>query len=112
MNHQNSPRHDEVDDLLTVLTDEHCRATLSHFEETAAATATVGDLADEISTQLGSDPERVAIRLHHATLPRLDDAGIVDYGPRSNTARYRGHSELESLMKKIGELRPLDLPPD
>jgi len=32
----------------------------------------------------------IAVSLHHATLPKLADAGLLEYDPRSKTARYSG----------------------
>lgn len=38
------------------------------------------------------DEGRIRIRLHHVTLPKLAAGGIIDYDPKSNTARYQWDS--------------------
>lgn len=47
-------------------------------------------------TKLDRDETDIAITLHHSTLPKLADTDLLDYDPRSKTARYRGHTKAES----------------
>lgn len=101
MDHQPSFNAETSDSPLTVLANPGCRAVLTYFRDTAAEVASVEDLADEINNQDHGGPDLTAVQLHHATLPRLADAGVVEYDARSNAVRYRGHSELESLMDAL-----------
>ncbi|USZ67494.1 hypothetical protein NGM10_12240 [Halorussus salilacus] len=39
----------------------------------------VSALAEEVAALEGADPERVATALHHVHLPKLADAGVVEY---------------------------------
>ena len=73
-----------------VFTPEYCQAVFQYFERHATETATVTDLTAYISEQHRSDEDEtaIAVSLHHATLPKLADAGLLEYDPRSNTARY------------------------
>lgn len=103
MSHQDSPSHAPRDELLTILADDRCRAILSHFQDSAADVATVGELVDEISKQDHGGAERAAIQFHHSVLPRMADTGVVDYDARSTTVRYRGHPELEAMADGIAE---------
>ena len=70
------------------------RDVLEYFEERATDTATVEELLNYVLDERRSNAETaeadVATHLHHITLPRLADAGIIEYDGRSNTARFRG----------------------
>ena len=79
-------------DYFDVFTPEYCQAVFQYFEQQPPETATVTDLAAYASDQHRSDGDEtaIAISLHHATLPKLADAGLIEYDPRSQTARYTG----------------------
>lgn len=93
---------EEVDELLTVLADPHCRSVIFYFRNTSAEAATVADLAAEVETQ--TTEEEIASQLHHSTLPRLEDAGIVEYDARSNTVRYLDPVDPHMLIDDIEAL--------
>lgn len=103
MNQYQSTHAETVDELLTLLADQHCRATLSYFRDTPGDVASVEDLADEISKEDHGGADQVALRLHHSVLPRLAAADVVAYDARSRTVRYHGHSELETLADRVAE---------
>jgi len=86
------PESTVVLEHLEVSMPEYCRAVFQYFEQHSTEAATVTDLGAYISEhhQLEGDETAVAISLHHATLPKLADAGLIEYDPRSNTARYGG----------------------
>lgn len=101
MNQRTSPS-DTSDDLLTILADGRCRAVLTHFRDAPAEVASLRGLADAIGEHDQGGADRTAAELHHAALPRLAGAGVVDYDARSRTVRHRGHAELEALLDGIG----------
>lgn len=72
---------------------QYYHLVLEHFRTHSTAVATVDELAAAISDQQDEAQREVAIRLHHATLPKLAEAGLIDYDPRSHTARYRGDEQ-------------------
>jgi hypothetical protein len=86
----NVPKTTVLLDHLEEFTPEYCQAVFQYFEQQSLETATVADLAAYVSDQHGSDEDEttIAISLHHATLPKLADAGLIEYDPRSKTARY------------------------
>lgn len=85
---------DEADDLHAALASESCHAVVAHFACASETAATLDELAAVLATERDVDEADARVRLHHATLPRLDDAGLVDYDPGSKTVRYHGHPAL------------------
>lgn len=61
--------------LLLVLQDSTGRISLDELARSVAARAN----EDTSLTDSGPSTDQVAISLHHNHLPKLDDAGIVDY---------------------------------
>lgn len=101
MAHQKPTRTETVDELLSLLADRLCRATLDYFRNSSEDTATVETLANELSTSDTGDHERVTIQLHHDVLPRLAAADAVEYDESTNTVRYLGHAELEAMLDGV-----------
>lgn len=78
-----------------LLRDQQRRYVLKKLETMTDDVASVEDL---VTYLLANDPDadgadRVTTALLHRTLPRLMDAGVVDFDARSDTVRYHG-SEL------------------
>lgn len=96
------PQADELDKFLPPLGDAQCRAVLRYFCEASEQTTTVTTLASRL-TGLDGDTDQTALRLHHRTLPRLDDGGLIDYTPVDHTVRYRANEEVGSWVDAIEE---------
>ncbi len=83
-----------LDELFRVLADGQRRRLLAYLDRTeddvAAFSELVEHAADESVAVSNEDRERVAVNLHHNHLPKLEDANLVEYDPRSETVRYRG----------------------
>lgn len=94
--------NDQLDAAFSTLADEHHRHVLRYFLQTDDDVASLEDLVDHVLARADSagDWERLACRFHHATLPKLDDAGFVEYDPRNNTVRYRPDSVVERLLDR------------
>ncbi len=74
---------------------------IRYFHDTLRVTATAEELAEELAGDVvAADSERLATVLHHASLPKLDKAGIVEYDPATRTARYRGE-ELRDPVRRL-----------
>jgi len=69
--------------------------------ETASLDALAAHLAggDDSPADDGGDRGRVLIELHHADVPKLAAADVVDYDPASRTVRYLGDPEVERLLE-------------
>lgn len=100
MKHHESAQSAELEDVLTVLADQHCRDVLSYFRDSSANVASLDDIESHVREE-NHGPEWVDVRLHHVTLPRLDEDDYIDYDPRSKTVRYRRQPELERLLDTI-----------
>jgi len=101
MNCHHSPQTERVSELLDVLSTDGCRDTLAYFRDASEDTARVDDIAAALSETDARDAEQFALRLHHVILPRLADAGVLEYDARTNTARYHGQDNLDSLFDAV-----------
>ncbi|WP_225741162.1 DUF7344 domain-containing protein [Halorussus halophilus] len=92
----------EIDVLLEALADQQRRCILEQLVEADDGVATFSELIDRVlATSRGPNGsrERVATSLHHRHLPKLADAGLVEYDARSETARYRGDAVTEQWLE-------------
>lgn len=80
----------EVAKQLTVFAPLDCALVLQYFHQRSTEVATVDELRDFICDQTDTDEQQVSIRLQHATLPKLDDVGLIDYDGRSKAVRHVG----------------------
>lgn len=91
--------NDSTDALFSALAHENRRHVLRYFESSGVDVASLEELVDAIPRdERTDDRNRVVLRLHHVTLPKLEDAGIVEYDTRSNTVRYRGNPLLDRCL--------------
>ena len=86
------------DRLLELLTNARRRTVLSVLAdrgETSTGSLARAVLADERGVPTDAVPtddhEVVMTGLRHSHLPALDDAGVLEYDPRSGQVAYRGH---------------------
>lgn len=89
---------------MNALADRQRRAVVSYLRDASEDSVSVATLADGVETPDGSGPDDVEIRLHHDTLPRLDEVGILEFDVRSGTVVYRGDEDLEALLDAVEAL--------
>lgn len=93
-----------LDELHSSLANERRRLVLSYLVTHSDEVLSVEDLVDVVAgcetPQVGphSQRTRIEIDLYHAHLPKLADAGIIDYDPVAETAQYVGSEQLDSLL--------------
>ena len=106
-----------LDTLVDALADRRARHAVSVLESQSGDTvdletlvnrvverearAEQGDLNPDTSGVDDSEDhrQRVAISLHHRSLPKLDDAAVLDYDPRTNTVRFWDDGRVSAYLE-------------
>lgn len=101
--------HDvSTEKALNLLADARCRSILARLIDCEDNTVSL----DTLVTQIAPDNPPPAIRdadhlkpllidLHHRHLPRLEDAGLIEYDARSKTICYHPNEDIEKLHQFI-----------
>ena len=68
--------------------------------------ASVDDLVREVVTTTPSavrqpTEDRVETQLHHVDIPKLVDAGVVEYDPQKGKVRYRSDEMVETVLRAV-----------
>lgn len=96
-------------DTLDVLSKRRRRYVVRYLRDVEDGVASLEATADRLAAwerAVEDDvPEdhrtRLLARLHHADLPRLEEAGLLEYEPRSRTIRYHGDDALEDVLELL-----------
>ena len=100
-----------VDAMLDILANAHRRYLLAFLREQPGNTASFEAAAKHIITEVGRDQgaqpnhDEVQVDLHHHHLPKLADAGVVEYDVRSQTIRYEVTDRLEDMFDRVREFQ-------
>jgi len=93
--------------IIQLLSDHTNRAVLSILND-AAQDLSVDELADRILRQeissgasCDTNSEQLVLRLHHDHLPRLDEAGLVEYDHESNDVAYGEYTGIDAEWREI-----------
>lgn len=89
-----------LDRAFELLGGQQRRYVLEKLRASSDGSASVDALADHLLAHApeATDRERVKIALYHRTLPKLDDDNVVDFDPRTATARYHEAELIEDLL--------------
>ena len=105
-----STRPISIDEALRLLADRRRRQVLGYLRAHGDGAVSVDELAAAIADGTSSSGEghedavhRTAIELHHAHLPKLADADLVDYDAADAAVRYRSHATVEDLLGLVSE---------
>lgn len=99
------------DGILTALADQHRRAVLGSLMEASEKTLEYDTLVDRVAEVVQDEDmvrpsddhgQRVRNALHHTHLPKLEDAGIIDYRAETAHVQYVG-GELEQNLLSLVE---------
>ena len=116
LNREMSESHDSagrtpeesLDGLLEVLANERRRRILYYLDGKDDEVATFTELIDYVTVHeadsvddLASD--EVAVALYHTHIPRLEEAGLIEYDARSRTIRYREDPRMKPYLRKARE---------
>lgn len=93
-----------LDETLELLADHQRRYTLYHLVAEDGEVYEYDQVCEYLAEHCPAvdDTEEQKVVLHHKTLPRLKDAGVVDYDSRSETIRYLGREDLTTMVDVIG----------
>ena len=94
------------DRLFEVLANERRRRIILYLDRKDGEVASTLELIDYVMVHeaesiddLASD--EVTIALYHRHLPRLEEAGLIEYDARSRTVRYRGDGVIGEQLDVI-----------
>lgn len=96
-----------TDALFEAMSNRRARYVLSYLDSVSVDVLELDDLADgvaewEIEAGVATDPgecrHRVTVDLHHHHLPKLAEAGLVDYDPRTKTVRNWGDDRIRACL--------------
>jgi len=103
-----------IDKLHRILASERRRLILSYLATTSAETTGIDELINAVARREhphrgpATYREHIEIDLHHVHLPKLADAGVIEYDPVSETVQYDGSEKLESLLETGTEVETED----
>lgn len=101
------PRELGTDAALRLIADRKRRNVLRYLSEHDADWVRVSELARSLPEMAGQSPREpvsdVVVELHHIHLPKLAEAGVVDYDPDARTVRYHEHAKLEALLAAVAD---------
>lgn len=109
MNPPNSSRltdADRLDAYLGLLADTDRRQLIVQLQAHPRDSITLQELTTQLTTTT-AERDRLRLCLHHIHLPKLAEAGILDYDSITNTIEYHGDPELEFLLDTIERNPPL-----
>ncbi|MFC7155045.1 ArsR family transcriptional regulator [Halomarina halobia] len=93
---------ESLDRTLRLLAHHRRRAILELLIEVDDGGITFSRLVRAIARSEGEDDsESIRIDLHHCHLPRLADAGVVEYDHRSGAIRYRSADDIEAVLASL-----------
>lgn len=104
MSLQQTFQPDRKDELLTILSEAKRRAILTYLRDVDDGVATVQELSNGIDKQEHGGSKVTPVELVHSDLPRLEEAGVIEFDQRSRTVRYQGSTELEQLLQFVADL--------
>lgn len=99
-----------LDAILSLLANYRRRTLLSYLwaqpDQVGSFDTAARAVSTAIATRRGGQPNHtdVKIDLQHHHLPKLADAGVLEYDIRSQTIRYHGNDRLETAYEQVIDL--------
>lgn len=99
------------DRILSVVGNEHRRAILNSLTRASEKTLEYDALVDRVADRIGDEDtegvsdehrQRVRIALHHTHLPKLEEAGIIDYEAKTRHIKFVGGELEQDLLTLVG----------
>lgn len=105
-----------LDVTFDALANRQCRALVRYLADSDEDALVVSDLAARLADEAKQDDEdapdegSLRVGLHHTHLPKLDDAGLLDYDPDRELVRLGATSQFEAVSAAIEEYEAADRP--
>ena len=99
-----------LDTLLDILANERRRFLLEYLWSQPDSVGSFEEATKQIITKIGRkqgyqpNHDDVQVDLQHHHLPKLADAGVIEYDIRSQTIRYQEHERLETAYERVHDL--------
>lgn len=106
---RDAERDAPLDALFDALAPRRCRDLLRYLGEREDGAVVLEDLVARLADD-GEPDHRVRARLHHTYLPRLADAGLVDYDPECGLVQRTADGRVESVRSVLAAFETADLP--
>lgn len=97
-----------TESLLEVVADPRRRMVLHRLQETDETAVDIEELTETIVTDGGrtagrslSDESRALTELRHIHLPKLAEAGLIEYDQRSGAVRYCSNDRVERTLEFV-----------
>ena len=109
MSSEDADRLDVTPAVLWAVADEWARRAIHSLQEAEQAQIPLDELADQLarehSESIPAGSRRAKLRLHHSSLPKLDDHGLIEYDRESKVVRNNPEIRLpEDLMNELHAL--------
>jgi len=98
----------ELDESLNLMSNENVRNISYILRETDENQISKQELTEEMLERGAIEEETIEnfeISMHHNYLPRLEEAGLIDYNDRESTVEYNGApDQIEELLDAVKKL--------
>jgi DNA-binding transcriptional ArsR family regulator len=89
---------DELDTAFELLADRRRRAVVEVLRAAPRGVVEFSELVDAVAVDGDGDPEALASTLYHRHLPKLDDAGVVEFDREEGVVSYDPHPLVERCL--------------
>ncbi|WP_135362612.1 DUF7344 domain-containing protein [Halosimplex halophilum] len=89
---------DELDTAFELLADRRRRAVIEVLRTAPRGALELPALVEAVATECGVDADALRSTLHHQHLPKLDEAGIVDFDREEGVVSYDPHPLVERCL--------------
>lgn len=90
-----------VDEVLRVLADVRRRRLLAALSRADDDTLALADLVADVAEDVDGSPARVRVAFRHNHLPRLEEAGLVEFDPEAGTVTYDPDPIVEAVVAAV-----------
>ena len=89
---------DELDTAFGLLADRRRRAVVEVLRTAPRGSLAASDLVDAVAAVCEADADDLAPTLYHRHLPKLDEAGVVDYDAEAEVVSYDSDPLIERCL--------------